>query len=304
MVVRQTNFLVKQDVLSQFIQEKTHLKEHLTPKEIESFSRHLSVEEIPAGSPLMRKGEPADSLVMILNGSCQVIDGDQQLAILQTGEFVGESMFSEEPTRIADVEAVSQLKAARFTLNDFRNFLDSDQTAALTVREYFRLIKRDRDERNSASSFKEKRQFLALIAHNNMKAGLVDFCEHHKEKIQKFPLIATGTTGSLLYQTTGLRLSQKVASGPLGGDQAVGTLISTNNICGVIFFRDPLSAHPHHADIEALGRLCDVYQVPFATNPRSGEAILDYLLSDKSRHKVIANRALEQYNKGQKQVLG
>ena len=294
---------VQQDVLSQFIQERSSLKEHLTAHEIERFSHYLTVEEIAAGSRLMNKGEPADSLVLVISGSCQVIDGDQQLAILDPGEFVGESMFSEEPTRIADVEAISDLKAARFSLDDFKIFLENEQKAALAVREYFRSIKRLRDEKNSAASFREKRKFLALIAHNNMKSGLVDFCELHKVQLQKFPLIATGTTGSLLYKQTGLRLSRKVASGPLGGDQAVGTLISTDNICGVIFFRDPLSAHPHHADIEALGRLCDVYQVPFATNPRSGEAILEYLLSDKPRHQAIANKALEQYNKGQKQVL-
>ena len=125
----------------------------------------------------------------------------------------------------------------------------------------------------------------------------------HSEKLEKFPLIATGTTGSMLYKKTGLCLGRKVASGPLGGDQAVGTLISTKNICGVIFFRDPLSSHPHHADIEALGRLCDVYQIPFATNPQSGEAILDYLLSGKSERELIPNHVLEAYVQGQKKVV-
>ncbi len=294
---------MKQDALIKIIQGKSELGNHLSDEEVESFSSHLSVEAIPAGSRLMQKEEPADSLVLVLSGSCQVIDGDHQLALLNTGEFVGESMFSEEPTRIADVEAVTDLIAARFSLENFKSFLEIDQHTALKVREYFRAIKRTREEKNSATSFQERRRFLALIAHNNMKSGLVEFCKFHKGQIQNFPLIATGTTGSLLFKETGLRLSRKVASGPLGGDQAVGTLISTDNICGVIFFRDPLSAHPHHADIEALGRLCDVYQVPFATNPRSGEAILDYLLSEKPRNRQIPNQVLEQYTKGQQQVL-
>ena len=95
----------------------------------------------------------------------------------------------------------------------------------------------------------------------------------------------------------------EVASGTLGGDQAVGTLISTQYICGVIFFRDPLSSHPHHADIEALGRLCDVYQIPFATNPQSGEAILDYLLSGKAERELIPNQVLQTYIQGQKKVV-
>ena len=131
----------------------------------------------------------------------------------------------------------------------------------------------------------------------------MEFCSTQSNKLEQFPLITTGTTGSLLFKKTGLMLSRKVASGPLGGDQAVGTMISTKNICGVIFFRDPLSAHPHHADIEALGRLCDVYQIPFATNPQSGEAILDYLLSGKAERELIPNHVLEVYQQGQSKVV-
>ena len=98
-------------------------------------------------------------------------------------------------------------------------------------------------------------------------------------------------------------LSRKVTSGPLDSDQAVGTMISTKNICSVIFFRDPFSAHPHHADIEALGRLCDVYQIPFATNPQSGEAILNYLLTGKGERELIPNHVLEIYKQGQNKVV-
>ena len=83
----------------------------------------------------------------------------------------------------------------------------------------------------------------------------------------------------------------------------MGTTISTKNICGVIFFRDPLSAHPHHADIEDLGRLCDVYQIPFATNPQSREAILDNLLSGKAERELIPNHMLKVYKQGQSRVV-
>ena len=98
-------------------------------------------------------------------------------------------------------------------------------------------------------------------------------------------------------------LSRKVASGPLGGDQAVGKMISTNNIRAVIFFRDPLSSHPHHADIEALGRLCDVYQIPFATNPSTAYAVLEYINRHEDTNSYIRNRVLEKYNSGQTKVL-
>ena len=71
----------------------------------------------------------------------------------------------------------------------------------------------------------------------------------------------------------------------------------------MIFFRDPLSSQPNHADIETLGRLCDVYQIPFGTNPQSGEAIIDYLLSAKVNRELLPNRVLETYVQGQNKFI-
>ena len=124
---------------------------------------------------------------------------------------------------------------------------------------------------------KDPARYFALVAHNEMKNPLVGFVQSHLKKINMFPLVAKGTAGELLYKEAKIVLTKKVKSGSLGGDQAIGQMISDENICGVIFFRDPLSAHPHHADIEALGRLWDVYQVPLATNPTTAVAVLNYI---------------------------
>jgi methylglyoxal synthase len=291
------------NALIEILQSQGNLKHSFSNDEIQSLAEHLSIEVIQPETILMRKGEPSDSLVFILEGLVQILDGERQLAIEQTGAIIGESLFSEEATRVADVQTIEQTTVGRLSIHDFESFLGQNQSLALKYREYFRAIRRARADQNAAENYTDKRKYLALIAHNNMKESLMEFCSMHTNKLEKFPLIATGTTGSMLYKKTGLCLSQKVASGPLGGDQAVGTLISTQNICGVIFFRDPLSAHPHHADIEALGRLCDVYQIPFATNPQSGEAILDYLLSGKAGRELIPNQVLQTYVQGQKRVV-
>ena len=291
------------NALIEILQREGNLKHSFSNDEIQSLAEHLSIEVIQPETILMHKGEPSDSMVFVLKGLVQILDGERQLAIEKTGAIIGESLFSEEATRIADVQTIEPTTVGRLSIHDFENFLDQNQPLALKYREYFRAIRRARAEQITAENYTDKRKYLALIAHNNMKKSLMEFCSMHTNKLEKFPLIATGTTGSMLYKKTGLCLSQKVASGPLGGDQAVGTLISTQNICGVIFFRDPLSAHPHHADIEALGRLCDVYQIPFATNPQSGEAILDYLLSGKSEHELIPNHVLQAYVQGQKKVV-
>ena len=291
------------NALIEILQREGNLKHSFSNDEIQSLAEHLSIEVIQPETILMHKGEPSDSMVFVLKGLVQILDGERQLAIEKTGAIIGESLFSEEATRIADVQTIEPTTVGRLSIHDFENFLDQNQPLALKYREYFRAVRRARADQITAENYADKRKYLALIAHNNMKESLMEFCSIHTNKLEKFPLIATGTTGSMLYKKTGLCLSQKVASGPLGGDQAVGTLISTQNICGVIFFRDPLSAHPHHADIEALGRLCDVYQVPFATNPQSGEAILDYLLSGKAGNELIPNQVLQAYIQGQKRVV-
>ena len=291
------------NALVEILQREGNLRHSFSKDEIQSLAEHLSIEVIQPETILMHKGEPSYSMVFILEGLVQILDGERQLAIEKTGAIIGESLFSEEATRVADVQTIEKTTVGRLSIHDFENFLDQNQPLALKYREYFRAIRRARADQIAAENYTSKRKYLALIAHNNMKESLMEFCSMHTNKLEKFPLIATGTTGSMLYKKTGLCLSQKVASGPLGGDQAVGTLISTQNICGVIFFRDPLSSHPHHADIEALGRLCDVYQIPFATNPQSGEAILDYLLSGKAERELIPNQVLQTYIQGQKKVV-
>ena len=88
----------------------------------------------------------------------------------------------------------------------------------------------------------------------------IDF--FHKQNIN---LIATGTTGSYL-EKAGLEV-EKMRSGPLGGDAQIASRIVEGNVDLVIFFRDPLGKHPHEVDVNMLMRLCDVYNIPLATNP-------------------------------------
>ena len=285
------------------LQNEANLKHWFNKEDIAILAQHMSVKTFDDNAILMRKDEPADCMAFLVSGRVQIIEDERQIALLTTGDCFGESMFSEEATRVASVQALETTKVGWFTIHDFHTLLETKQRLALQFREVFKAVGRARTEQHAAETYTDKRKYLALIAHNNMKESLMEFCSIHTHKLEQFPLIATGTTGSMLFKKTGMCLSRKVASGPLGGDQAVGTLISTQNIIGVIFFRDPLSSHPHHADIEALGRLCDVYQIPLATNPQSGEAILDYLLSGKADHQLLPNRVLESYVKGQKKVV-
>ena len=117
---------------------------------------------------------------------------------------------------------------------------------------------------------------VALIAHDKKKLDLALFALAYKDVLSRFTLVATGTTGGLLQDKTGLSID-RVLSGPLGGDQQIGARIAEDKVLAVIFFRDPLTAQPHEPDVTALVRLCDVHDVPLATNPATAQAIMMWL---------------------------
>jgi methylglyoxal synthase len=289
-------------LISEVLVAQSELKEYFTSDEIQAFSDYLSSQEVEADSPVMAEGEPADCLMYMLTGKARVLSEGIQIGEIEVGAFFGESMFSHEATRSATVQTFDSSVVAVFTLEDYAEFIHRSPSLALKFRNYFNTIGSKRREQKQGLLFKDDKKYLALIAHNEMKSSLAEFVKQHSDVIGRFPLVATGTTGMMLYKETGLVLGRKVASGPLGGDQAIGTLVSTDNVCGIIFFRDPLSAHPHHADIEALGRLCDVYQIPFATNPGTAEAILNYLIKEGA-HSNMRNQVLEKYRNQQQKVL-
>lgn len=114
---------------------------------------------------------------------------------------------------------------------------------------------------------------IALIAHDRKKTLMIKLATAYKHILEKHELYATGTTGMKVMEATGLPV-HCFKSGPLGGDQQIGAMISEDNIDLVIFLRDPLSAQPHEPDVTALIRLSDVYEIPLATNIGSAEILL------------------------------
>jgi methylglyoxal synthase len=117
------------------------------------------------------------------------------------------------------------------------------------------------------------RPILAIIAHNAKKEDAVLLVKAHKQELADIELVATRGTGQIIQARTALPVTL-MQSGPHGGDQQVGALVANGDINAVIFLRDPLMAHPHEPDVSALLRVCDVHNVPLATNIASAEAIL------------------------------
>lgn len=117
---------------------------------------------------------------------------------------------------------------------------------------------------------------IALIAHDQKKPDIIRFATAYKPILQHHELFATGTTGQKIAEATNLPV-YCYRSGPHGGDQQIGARIAQNEMDIVLFFRDPLTAQPHEPDITALIRLCDVYEIPLATNMAGAEILVHAL---------------------------
>ena len=117
---------------------------------------------------------------------------------------------------------------------------------------------------------------IALIAHDSKKELLVQFCIAYCGILSKHNICATGTTGKMVSQATGLNIKNYL-SGSQGGDQQICARISCNEIDLLLFFRDPLSPKPHEPNEMNLLRLCDVQNIPVATNIATAEALIHAL---------------------------
>ena len=117
---------------------------------------------------------------------------------------------------------------------------------------------------------------IALIAHDQKKQAILDFVRRNLPLFQRYPLVATASTGKLLSRELPLQV-ECVAHGPEGGDLMIGARVAEGKVIAIIFFRDPLTAQPHEPDVSALMRVCDVHQIPLATNPGTADAIVAWL---------------------------
>jgi methylglyoxal synthase len=122
---------------------------------------------------------------------------------------------------------------------------------------------------------------MALIAHDTKKDALVTFCVRNRKTLEGWQLLATGTTGKRIQEATGLAV-RCLLSGPIGGDAQIAARVAEGEVGAVIFIVDPLNAHPHDPDIQTLQRVCNVHDVPLATNIATAELIVQYKTAEQA----------------------
>jgi len=131
---------------------------------------------------------------------------------------------------------------------------------------------------------------IALVAHDNRKSDMIEWVEWNWHKLLRHKLVCTGTTGKLVEEALNRMHSEeaknhisiiKLKSGPLGGDQQLGSMIADGNIDILIFFWDPMQAQPHDVDVKALLRIASVYNIPTASNRSTADFIIESPLLDQ-----------------------
>ncbi|HJC62144.1 MAG TPA: methylglyoxal synthase [Candidatus Blautia merdavium] len=132
-----------------------------------------------------------------------------------------------------------------------------------------------------------KKKNIALIAHDNEKPKLIQWCKDNYEILKHHSLYGTGTTSRLIADKAGLQI-KGYNSGPLGGDQQIGAKIVEGVIDFIIFFSDPLTAQPHDPDVKALMRIAQVYDIPMAINKATADFMIRSVYMDSEYdHEVI-----------------
>lgn len=132
-----------------------------------------------------------------------------------------------------------------------------------------------------------KQKNIALIAHDNKKADLIQWCRENQDILKNHFLCGTGTTARMITDQTGLPV-RGYNSGPLGGDQQIGAKIVEGKVDFIIFFSDPLTAQPHDPDVKALLRIAQVYDIPIANNRASADfMITSAYMNEEYEHEII-----------------
>ena len=142
------------------------------------------------------------------------------------------------------------------------------------------------DTRGGEDAVMTRRKRIALIAHDSKKSDLAEWARFNKELLNEHDLVATGTTGLVIQTELGIPVS-RLKSGPLGGDQQIGSMIADGQIDLLVFFWDPMEPQPHDPDVKALLRIAVVWNVPVACNRATADFVVSSPLMSGTYDRLL-----------------
>jgi methylglyoxal synthase len=132
-----------------------------------------------------------------------------------------------------------------------------------------------------------RRKAIALVAHDNKKADLLEWARYNRGSLEQHDLYGTGTTGKMISEALGELKVKLLLSGPLGGDQQIGAMIAGGELDALIFFWDPLEPQPHDPDVKALLRIAVLYNIPTACNRASADFVISSPLILEEYERIV-----------------
>jgi methylglyoxal synthase len=224
----------------------------------------------PHGSVLLRAEQQCNGLYVIVEGGLQAQMTHGGNLELQGPTSVAELGFLGQIPATATVVCTSEVKAYFIDSERLRALAEIDSNKTVNLMLELSKIAIDR------WSGRYHDRYIALVAHDNKKSELIDFVKRHRAFFERHNLIATRTTGQRMSAELGINIARTTLSGPMGGDQEIGGLVSNGLIESVFFFRDPAWSAPHLSDVNALVRICEVHNVPIATNLATAELMVAF----------------------------
>ena len=236
---------------------------------------------LPSGTKLIDCDQMVTAVWFISEGSTKVSMPNGSILRINAPTVFGEVAFLTGAKAMADVELLTEAVAVKIACDELRAWAAQDSTRSMWLYENLTKIASQRLSGNY------HRRYLALVAHDGRKDELLAFIQEHKAFFSGQNLLATASTGQRIRSELGMEIARIVLSGPKGGDQEIGGLISRGAVDALFFFRDPLWAQPHQADVNALVRICEVANVPLATNTRTAALIVDGLVREQERASTL-----------------
>ena len=244
-------------------------------EELQTISQYLSRQPFLTGDLLMKQGEQGNCLGIVLKGTVNIANHGIVSVTRTAGDLLGEMALVRSEPRIADVVAVSDGEWVVLHFDDLEALQHSHPHTAVKL---FGVLTESTAQKLREMETRDPNAYVVLMADEAKRSDLVDFVLKNQSNFSNCAIATQPPLNQLLEKETAIAADKILdAQYLVWGDASIGSLIVSGNILAILYLRDPLALMPNQQEFEALLRLCDANQVPFATNFATADAIMNTL---------------------------